>query len=228
MLIDTSRPVEATNPRITSPDSPPAGVSGPRVDSDLAGAPDAERGPLAPPGRYSVRLIVDGGRGRVIVDPVEPRPAAHEFVLVLSAFDPNGDGDTKDHVDIINMSLGSAFGRRDDPSAVASTNAAAIAQTKADTSTTLPFRWLKPEWQRWRSSINASSVRPTPTFPASRGSVGATHSLSSGSIPPTPDLVPAFLVEARAAEASISILTSSRAEAAVRPFYWCPRAAEMW
>ena len=40
------------------------------------------------------------------------------------ALDPNGDGDTSDHVDVINMSLGSFYGSPDDPSAVASQNAA--------------------------------------------------------------------------------------------------------
>lgn len=36
--------------------------------------------------------IAKGLYGTVIVDPVEPRPEAHEFVLVLSGFDPNEDG----------------------------------------------------------------------------------------------------------------------------------------
>ena len=40
------------------------------------------------------------------------------------ALDPNGDGDISDHVDVINMSLGSDYGSPDDPSAVASENAA--------------------------------------------------------------------------------------------------------
>ncbi len=40
------------------------------------------------------------------------------------ALDPNGDGDISDHVDVINMSLGSAYGSPDDPSAVAAGNAA--------------------------------------------------------------------------------------------------------
>jgi subtilisin family serine protease len=40
------------------------------------------------------------------------------------ALDPNGDGATDDHVDVINMSLGAIFGSPDDPSAVSSNNAA--------------------------------------------------------------------------------------------------------
>jgi len=40
------------------------------------------------------------------------------------AVDPNGDGDFSDHLDVVNMSLGVDFGATDDPTAVASDNAA--------------------------------------------------------------------------------------------------------
>jgi subtilisin family serine protease len=40
------------------------------------------------------------------------------------AMDPNGDGDLSDHLDVINMSLGSSYGSEYDTSAVASNNAA--------------------------------------------------------------------------------------------------------
>ena len=42
------------------------------------------------------------------------------------ATDPNRDGNPSDHVDVINMSLGSNYGTPDDPSAAASNNAAAL------------------------------------------------------------------------------------------------------
>jgi minor extracellular serine protease Vpr len=42
------------------------------------------------------------------------------------AMDPNGDGDMSDHLDVINMSLGSAFGDPNDPSAISAANAAAL------------------------------------------------------------------------------------------------------
>ena len=42
------------------------------------------------------------------------------------AMDPNGDGDMSDHLDVINMSLGSPFGDPNDPSAISSNNAAAV------------------------------------------------------------------------------------------------------
>jgi subtilisin family serine protease len=42
------------------------------------------------------------------------------------AVDPNGDGDPSDHLDVINMSLGSNFGSATDSSAVASSNASLV------------------------------------------------------------------------------------------------------
>jgi len=41
------------------------------------------------------------------------------------AVDPNGDGDFADHVDVINLSLGSPYGSFDDPTAIAGANAVA-------------------------------------------------------------------------------------------------------
>ena len=40
--------------------------------------------------------------------------------------DPNGDSDLSDHLDVINMSLGSDFGPVDDPTAAARDNAPAL------------------------------------------------------------------------------------------------------
>lgn len=42
------------------------------------------------------------------------------------AMDPNEDGDMSDHLDVINMSLGGDFGEPNDPSAISSSNAAAL------------------------------------------------------------------------------------------------------
>jgi subtilisin family serine protease len=42
------------------------------------------------------------------------------------AADPNQDGDVSDHLDVVNMSLGSSYGSPDDPDAVASNNLAAL------------------------------------------------------------------------------------------------------
>lgn len=42
------------------------------------------------------------------------------------ALDPNGDGSIDDHLDVINMSLGSDFGQPNDPTAIAADNAMAV------------------------------------------------------------------------------------------------------
>jgi subtilisin family serine protease len=42
------------------------------------------------------------------------------------AMDPNGDGCMEDHLDVINMSLGSPLGEPDDPSAISTDNATAV------------------------------------------------------------------------------------------------------
>jgi hypothetical protein len=45
------------------------------------------------------------------------------------ALDPNGDGDPSDHLDVLNISLGTPFGSNDDPDAIAISNAAAAGMT---------------------------------------------------------------------------------------------------
>ena len=58
------------------------------------------------------------------------------------AMDPNGDGDMSDHLDVINMSLGSPFGEPNDPSSIASQNAAdlgIIVATSAGNSGDVPY-----------------------------------------------------------------------------------------
>jgi subtilisin family serine protease len=73
-------------------------------------------GPGVAPGAelYSLRVFgCQGGTDMVI-------PA------IDWAMDPNGDGDFSDHLDVINMSLGAAYGSADDPDAVASDEAALI------------------------------------------------------------------------------------------------------
>jgi subtilisin family serine protease len=44
-------------------------------------------------------------------------------LAIERAVDPNGDGDPSDHLDVLNISLGSPFGGNDDPDAVAVNNA---------------------------------------------------------------------------------------------------------
>ncbi len=64
---------------------------------------------------YALKVFGDGGGSTDLVS------EAIEW-----AMDPNGDGDMSDHLDVINMSLGAAFGDPNDPSAISSVNAAAL------------------------------------------------------------------------------------------------------
>jgi subtilisin family serine protease len=68
--------------------------------------------------------------------------SANVVAAIEMATDPNGDGDTSDHVDVINMSLGSPYGRNTGLDAVAS-NAAAflgvVVVASAGNSGNLPY-----------------------------------------------------------------------------------------
>lgn len=61
---------------------------------------------------YALRVFGCDGSTRVTSEAIE------------WAMDPNGDGDMSDHLDVINMSLGSSNGYPGDPTAIASDNAA--------------------------------------------------------------------------------------------------------
>jgi minor extracellular serine protease Vpr len=64
---------------------------------------------------YALKVFSDGGGSTDVTS------QAIEW-----AMDPNGDGDMSDHLDVINMSLGSPFGEPADPSAISTNNAAAV------------------------------------------------------------------------------------------------------
>ncbi|MBK7455683.1 MAG: S8 family serine peptidase [Anaerolineales bacterium] len=61
---------------------------------------------------YALRVFGCGGTTDVVVSAIE------------WAMDPNNDGDLSDHLDVINMSLGSSYGSPTDPDAIATDNAA--------------------------------------------------------------------------------------------------------
>jgi subtilisin family serine protease len=108
-------------PDVPSPDPDPLDVNG--HGSHVAGTAaglgveiggEVEIGPGVAPGALLYALKVFGdvtGSTNLTSDAIE------------WALDPNGDGATDDHVDVINMSLGGLFGSPEDPSAVASQNA---------------------------------------------------------------------------------------------------------
>ncbi|MEZ5532783.1 MAG: S8 family serine peptidase [Steroidobacteraceae bacterium] len=64
---------------------------------------------------YALKVFSDDGGSTDLVS-----------LAIEWAMDPNGDGDMSDHLDVINMSLGSPFGDPNDPSAISSNNAAAV------------------------------------------------------------------------------------------------------
>ena len=88
--------------------------SGPYGPSTPLGA--LKIGPGVAPGAqiYSLRVFGCQGSTNVVIPAIE------------WAMDPNNDGDFSDHLDVVNMSLGSDYGTADDPDAVA-VNQAALA-----------------------------------------------------------------------------------------------------
>jgi minor extracellular serine protease Vpr len=75
------------------------------------------------------------------------------------AADPNGDGDVSDHVDVVNMSLGSAYGHPDDPSAVATNlavDAGIIVVASAGNSGDIPYITGSPAVAEKAISVAAS------------------------------------------------------------------------
>jgi len=78
--------------------------------SDLSISPG-----MAPAAKlYPLRVFGCGGSTNLVVEAIE------------WAMDPNGDGNFNDHLDVINMSLGSNEGWADDPDDIAASNAAAV------------------------------------------------------------------------------------------------------
>lgn len=107
------------------------------------------------------------------------------------AMDPNSDGDMSDHLDIINMSLGSPFGEPDDPSAISSNNAAAvgiIVVTSAGNEGNVPYIVGAPGTASSAISVAANSPggRLTSRFRVlSPASVAGTYSSLEGAGPVT-------------------------------------------
>ncbi|MFL6138066.1 MAG: S8 family serine peptidase [Frankiaceae bacterium] len=90
--------------------------------SSLAGQnlePQFRIGPGVAPGAslYALRVFGCAGSTNVVSKALD------------WAADPNGDGNFNDHLDVVNMSLGSDFGAPDDPDSVASNNAALLGIT---------------------------------------------------------------------------------------------------
>ena len=88
-------------------------VAGTAAGIGVAGSVGAGVAPAAD--LYALKVFSDGGGSTDVTS-----------LAIEWAMDPNGDGDMSDHLDVINMSLGSPFGEPADPSAISSNNAAAV------------------------------------------------------------------------------------------------------
>lgn len=88
-------------------------VSGTAAGIGVPGSVGAGVAPAAD--LYALKVFSDAGGSTDVVS-----------LAIEWAMDPNGDGDMSDHLDVINMSLGSPFGDPADPSAISANNAAAV------------------------------------------------------------------------------------------------------
>jgi subtilisin family serine protease len=140
----------ANDPNVVESGTFPTGVvrggidlAGPTYDARIAGSvatPDAD--PLDKGGHGTHVAGTAAGRGVPGLVGAGVAPEAELYAIKVFgdgggstgltslgiewAMDPNGDGDQSDHLDVINMSLGSPFGFPDDPSAISADNAAKI------------------------------------------------------------------------------------------------------
>src|SRR6185312_14469723 len=115
--------------------------AGPTYNADVAGStPTPDPDPLDGNGHGSHVAGTAAGFG--VTGSIGPGVAPEALLYALKVFndtegstnlvseaiewalDPNHDGNMKDHLDVINMSLGSPFGDPDDPSAISAENAA--------------------------------------------------------------------------------------------------------
>jgi subtilisin family serine protease len=142
----TSGAYDANNPNIIEPSSFPTSkvvgghdFAGPTYDpsSEDTSDPDPDGDPLDVHGHGT--HVAGSAAGIDGVNPPGVAPDADLYALkvfgdvagstdlvsdaIEFALDPNGDLSTDDHVDVINMSLGSPYGHPDDPSAIAAANA---------------------------------------------------------------------------------------------------------
>jgi len=105
---------------VPAPDGDPLdrGGHGSHVAGSAAGVGvPGSIGPGVAPGAslYALKVFGDAGGSTSLTS-----------LAIEWAMDPNADGDMSDHLDVINMSLGSPLGSPDDPSAISTNNAAAV------------------------------------------------------------------------------------------------------
>ena len=92
------------------------------------------------------------------------------------AMDPNGDGAMDDHLDVINMSLGSPFGSPDDPSTIASGNAVAagiVVVASAGNEGPAPYVTGSP-------AVNADTISVAASVDGGYAALGITYTVDGG------------------------------------------------
>ena len=92
------------------------------------------------------------------------------------AMDPNGDGSMDDHLDVINMSLGSPFGSPDDPSAIASGNAVAagvVVVASAGNEGPAPYVTGSP-------AVNADAISVAASVDGGYAALGISYTVDGG------------------------------------------------
>ncbi len=92
------------------------------------------------------------------------------------AMDPNGDGSMDDHLDVINMSLGSEFGSPDDPSAIATGNAVAagiVVVASAGNSGRAPYVTGSP-------AVNADAISVAASIDGGLSVLGIEYTVDGG------------------------------------------------
>ncbi len=125
---------------------------------------------------YALRVFGCGGSTTLTSDAIE------------WAMDPNGDGDMSDHLDVINMSLGSTWGTPDDPSAIATNNAAElgiIVATSSGNSGDVPYITGAPGVASKAISTAASTKGGDVPGIDVFGDINATYEATEGTSPVT-------------------------------------------
>ncbi|MGP4072073.1 S8 family serine peptidase [Piscibacillus sp. B03] len=138
--------------RIPKPDADPLDEHGhgTHVGATVAGLEvDGKVGQGVAPGAelYAYKVFGAGGSTAVTAQALE------------MAMDPNGDGDLSDHVDVVNMSLGSPYGHPNDPSAQAANlavEAGIIVVASAGNSGDVPYITGSPAVAERAISVAAS------------------------------------------------------------------------
>jgi minor extracellular serine protease Vpr len=166
---------------VPSPDSDPLDCQG--HGSHVAGSAaglgvDGQIGPGVAPAAdlYALRVFGCDGSTDLVSSALE------------WAMDPDGDGSMDDHLDVINMSLGSPFGSPDDPSTIATGNAVAagvVVVASAGNEGSAPYVTGSP-------GVNAEAISVAASVDGGYAALGISYSVDGGDPIPTEAAEAAF------------------------------------